>query len=1238
MLPKTRTWALIGLITLILLPLGAQAREADRGSLASFLDQGNWRQIAARPGEAIYLEKPIPPELVERIVERGMEKGFALNPSDVVASSVYFRAGDSLDEMAEISARALPALAVCAGTGAVLGAVPDLLRWTGILENPAEDPVNGWTVLESAGVGAVCSTLACALAPKLIVAQGSILVTAGGRTLLSQTFKINPAKTGLSSICKAIYNTVVDSFAYEFEGAPGTCYQEVHGVRTWTAAGMHTWSENCVGPAIFDPWQAKFTELDALVASQPSNSEALVPFALLVDDGTHYESLVPATATLKVEYQLIPNAPGSHELSLGVEHLGQSHLLRTIPLVVDPADLGSPIEGNAMVPASELLGLQAGGGNDFDFYLESSSFSQRFYSLDGNRLRIRIDDGTNQPPSAAVTAIADFNSVRFFGSYRDADGNPASLLQLQVEGPNGFASVDLLPYLDSGDPSGQLDYEFPTNLVDGPHVYRLRFSDGIHGVRDSGDFDLRVSSTPPSVHLGLAQTGAGIGESVSATVTVVDAAGGVPGAEIGLASDISGTFFDSAGNAVTKVTTSASGSASFTYEPANSGRHTLLAMEPSFRFDYVFLDVAGNPSDWTADWSWSVVSNSDIEATYDAQVEIRYQGQPLDPGDNVFFAANHGQWQQGEDQVGDSSVANDTYSLSKIEADSGDEIFTLSLPKYGVELRHVDNLAVGAPASLVESRSANFFAHVGDDWGFAIDVSDDGRYLARADGERVTIYDFPTFAALRTVDLNRDDLNALDFSPDSKRLVTADQDGYVSIIDLEAGSSIIQRGRTDGSADIHAVDWYDHNRIALATDGRTGYQPRVMIVDANLNFVGSSLSFGLTENDEIIRVRCSAATSRCVMTSFNPTFKWAVFTTGGQILGQGFHPDPDTIHVATINPAGDRVFVAGEKNSNGGARFADLFSVSSSGISPLPSPITSNLDVYAGGFLIDENGLERLALGGRDRLEIFDRNGGVVLRDVVDPASTNEKSYHLEYLPGPRLLAAIDNASQTFFNLSGDFFGPSISLPQPAPLPYRESSIRLSGTLTDPSEVTNAEFRLAGGAWSSLLLDDAGRFEIEIDPLPVGETLVEIRASDALGNSSQANVIVERLDDVSGPLISQVSVSPAVGPRGTLFTLEARVEDLDSSVATVTVEVLDEQGEMYRSATMTTAGPSTYRAVLDSLDWESAPYDLAISASDSHPAENTTRLNRAASVEVEGRLFEDGFESGNTTRWSTVEP
>lgn len=112
-------------------------------------------------------------------------------------------------------------------------------------------------------------------------------------------------------------------------------------------------------------------------------------------------------------------------------------------------------------------------------------------------------------------------------------------------------------------------------------------------------------------------------------------------------------------------------------------------------------------------------------------------------------------------------------------------------------------------------------------------ISPDGSLLAIGNGRTITIQDVASNTPISTLELQTDSMysfSALSFSPDSKRISTADTNLYIRIWDVETGHEIRSISTYDeldmaaGGAEISTVEFLDNNKVAFS-DSVGGSRP-----------------------------------------------------------------------------------------------------------------------------------------------------------------------------------------------------------------------------------------------------------------------------------------------------------------------------------------------------------------------------------------------------------------------------
>jgi hypothetical protein len=1213
------------LALLILVPASsiAQVRSASTEiepyeEVGEFLETRSAEVLSRRGGKQLARET-LTPERVGAVIEHARTHGHdvELTPQRVLAYASLYREGDDLCDMATIVERIAPLLvplAIWVGKTVVQEIATEFVfsRITG-------EPFSWKEVAKATAISAVTGGLGGsarkALKFRRLYSHGLTWDTSVG-ILISDSLR---ARSQANSFAHGFASEAVGAILRNEIDSRAGCLDPLqqYGPLTTTVAVLETWGTECVADALLETYEAELVEIQQTLPALSADPDPVVPLSVTVSDGTYFTPILTSSGVAEVDFTFMPTETGVVVIEVGAVNEGQEVIFDTSSLSVSSAQLFSLLESTVTLPAVDLLTALPGDDREFAFFVRYTrgSFVTSHWGTTDDGFVVYVDGPGNTAPVTMLSHDATGQTVRFYGSYLDVDSDPASQLLLQIDGPGGRQEIDLRGDLVGADPAAQQDFDRTLQLQDGIYAFRLLSSDGTYALVN-GDVALRVSSSAPQVEIELSESEATLGEMVAGTVTVTDSLGPVPGVEVSLQTDLRSTFFDVGGEKVRKVTTGGNGVVSFRYRPDFSGSHTVLAMEPSeHQFDWTTLSVPGAQAGWTAEWSFSrdPSVSDESSATYDVQVFIQYQGINLDPGDYVFFSANHGSFQDESDQVGVSSIATNRYTLTRAEADSGSEVLTIELPKYGVSVPHAADLAVGEGAPFVPVRTTTLPGTGDEPRSFAVAYSEDGRYVAYVQNQTsVVIMNLDDLSTVRTVTPPGDDLNCLAFSPDGESIAAGDRDGYGSIIQVATGS-VTSKSMTNGHADISNIDWYSADRLAIATlgGGSTNvYAARVLFADAALNDQGSFTRPELTTTDDLHRVECHAGAGLCAATTGYGETRWYLFTTGGGYLDSRVHPDDNAYWALAFNAAGNRLFVGGDDAN--GATVADLYTVSGSGASDAPDPPVGSSDVYAAEFFFEE-GDELLAVGGRTLLEVFPDTGGGVLRSTDDPGYTRDESYYLAFLPGPKQLVAVTNPLQTYYNVCGDDSGPSLGVPNPGELPYLQGSVTLEGDVTDESGVKSLKYRVDGSSWSELTIDAEGRFSVVLDNLPVGATQVDFHATDNCLNVSELILEIVRRDDLQPPAVSQVAVDPGRGGIGTSFAISARVVDFGAGVASVSATVKTLSGVPAAIVPMTSQGADLYLGAFDSTGHAGGVYLVDVSATDASASQNGgTALNGAS--------------------------
>lgn len=1173
---------------------------ASREPVEAFLQRESAERLHRRGGIAAYTQdhQMSAAEALE-VVEYARSRGIELTSEQVQLASPFMRRGDTIEEKLRVTTNVFPilvALGVVVARGCAQSMLLDEAFHYGaqFLGFPVEKRTWKQRVL-SCVVGGITGGLVSGARGKLLATRVGPDANQAFINGIKESFKVDRVDMAVGVIESVTRETVANAFDGN-AATPCDPFVQDFGITGSTVVDLEAWSRDCPGTRLAQANAEAFSAYDSAMAAQTVTPSAVIPVTLYATDGTYPRTVIPAAGgQAHVTYGFIPTQIGTVTAELVVRNENIEYVVHTASIVISSSWLNLELEETVPIAAETLLALNP--GNDYAFHTSlrlrhSNGFSIQFDTIGGNGVPIFVDTSANLPVVLRASAIQSGNVVDFKGNYEDPEAQTPSSLSLHITG-SSTQTVNLLPGLTGTGtrrnwttrqfiPNGL--YEYVVEAVQGGITYR------------SAPAPVRVSSSLPLVSLELDRSTATIGETIGGTITVTDAVGPVPNIDVGLSCNGKGPFRNTAGLMVRKVRTDSQGRATFGYEVITSGTQTILAMEPlTHQYDLADFSVAGSNSNVYTVFTWNRDagrSNDDV-AVYELNAYVEYpRGRLLDPGDYVYFYANHGTFRDARDQTGTSSNVQNEYTLTKAQADSGSEMITIRLPKYGVETTHVVDLPVGQGTRLERSRSLGLQA-TADSWSYGVDVSPDGRYVAFINGTTVNITGFYPSSGGASFTLP-DDGYSLSFSPDSTQIAAGDQDGTVTIYNINTGSKF-SRTVTDGRRAIPNLHWYATDRIAIATEGAVAtstvaaYRSRVLQLNAGLNILSTTHLTNVTDSRDILKIQCHATSAVCAAAADNG--RWSLIRTSGGEIQSFVHPDNDDFSALAFSADGSRLLVGSYDDNVTDMAYLKLYSVSTAGATALSPPLTGNIAVLGAAFFHD-GVAERLALAGTQYTEIYYDFGSFPAL-VGDPLGGGE-SMHFR-MTADRELVLLGNATQWTYNFSSDRTGPSIYVDADGPVPYRETSFELKGRMTDSSAIVSSEYFRE--TWHPLAIGTGGSFAIPMTGLVVGGNRIEIRGSDRFGNSTSTPVEVIRSDDSTPPRATGCSALPPDGIVGDAIRVTCTVVDDDSSVASVTATVRDSAGNSRATGELTLSN-SAFTHSFATSGWLPDLYTVDVTAVD----------------------------------------
>ncbi len=727
-------------------------------------------------------------------------------------------------------------------------------------------------------------------------------------------------------------------------------------------------------------------------------------------------------------------------------------------------------------------------------------------------------------------------------------------------------------------------------------------------------------------------------------VTVTDDYGNpVPaGTSVNLSTS-SNVFFqssDSSGTGSITVTTDSEGKAwAYMSSPAAGTVNVTITSNGKTQILPIMVQDPYQGGEWTAEWNWILETSSETESKFYCSVLVKHNGELLPLNFDAYFYVNHGSFTKSKDEIGSTShTFENYYTLTKAEADSGDEVITIKLYQAGTyitTLTYVGNFYVG-PIQTLSPYVSTAFQNTSDRYATGSDVSSDGLLIASVEGMYIKVRQMGTWKTVRSSFLQEDG-NCVSFSPDNSQVVVGDEKGYIYRISVSDGSKISKR---IAKSDVLDIDWYAPNRIVIVTDNyksstNGNEYSKVVLCDQNLNIIWSTTLPDTPLGDYYIRVAGNAERGLIAVSKkgIDEYDRWYLLRESDHYVLKNVQSDNHILALAFSSDG--RLFYAGGYEGHNFNNY--LYKVSYSGgssisltSSSLGNPQTSIRDIESACFFDD--GSPKLALIGDKKLEIFQASGGRILRNATTDISYSNAV--VGYAPGKKVLwLSIDN-SQKYFNLSGDLMSPGVSIVPPMPIPFEVDQIILTGTVSDASGTVTMQYQVGGGSWTFVSVDSSGNFTIPLNNLALGDTLVKIKACDYYYNTSEQTISVTRLPDMSAPVVSPGTVNPEHGGRGTAFNISVNIQDA-TGVSSAVANVRNQYGSVVASLPMSTNDNSNYTVTFVSDDMSfGGMYSVDVTVIDSSPAANIATYKNLCNFTIDAYTL-TVYSNGNG---GTVEP
>ena len=952
-------------------------------------------------------------------------------------------------------------------------------------------------------------------------------------------------------------------------------------------------------------------EINVESAQLSEPSDPVRPVGFQIREAGRMASIVRPGVSLTLGVVVVAD-PGTYTFRLGVVDSGGSdHLLSQETVTISEEGFQ---DFSLNISSTNLAALSPSSPAMFDLFFEASDGGSLDLRWEGDPpTSVSVADAGQTPPVPMLSVETNGLGVHFQGRVEDVDGDVIEDLTLEITSSTGTELVNVLPAAVQVSPTewefDAWDYDLGLDFNAGLYDVVLSVSNAFH-LRRTAPTSLRLTSGPMAVDLELLASTVSQAEPFEATCEVTDELGPVGGVDVGLHNDGNVHYRDSNGDLVRKVRTDAAGIARFTVIPQQAGTRTILCMSPDKTFDFGDVEVIGSSADWQLGCDLNPEEIGEDFGRFIFQCRPLFQGEQLSVGTEVTFSASLGTIEP-DDQVGASGYAQVNYELQATQPTS--VVFTLGVPSYGAtDLRWIRTVPIGLPDSFEPTGTLNRVSNPNEQESMGIAFSQDK--LAFFPSERtVWILEYPSLTTLHSVPWNGDDLNACAFSADGSQLACVDSDGTVFLIDPATGAVGNQRNVTNDHTSALSISWCgDNQHFVVGTEAGSATYPldaQMVLMNGSLSIVRRIKPSGLEETD-FMRVACSAATGLIAGNTWFSIPTTVVHDWNGNQKFRRDHPDFNALWALAMDRTGEWMAFGGDDNN--GFYWLHLYRWQQGQWVEQPTPGTANYRIHAVGFAEHPDEGQLLVVGGTDALELF-RMGEVVpwRAHSPDPLAGHKRNRQIHWFESRDELVSASNDQQYVYPLVPDFEAPEISLNAESPVPFETSSVEISGTVTDASNLVRFELSVGGGAPVDVPIVD-GTFSVVVE-LQVGINSLGLEAEDEFQNVASVPFDILRQQDNSAPTVS-CAVLPPSGPAGTIFDLSCWVADNDA----VALVELGLDGSTDR--TELTVNGGSVAATIDSSGWSSGDHTAEVRAID--PTGNIGEASVTMTIEMptEGHL------------------
>jgi len=805
-----------------------------------------------------------------------------------------------------------------------------------------------------------------------------------------------------------------------------------------------------------------------------------------------------------------------------------------------------------------------------------------------------------EPPilsdASAIPVAGSENHFSFQITYSDINNDLPAYVSLYIDGD--FIK-DLTDNCIDGNFKEGVTYSYTPSysFAIGSHNYWFETSDGNTGwdTTDTAFFEV-LPPAPPCAGISVSVSPNPVDIFATATITAEvtneDSGDPLPDKIVSFSSTLSGAFSNAdlpvSGHPL-QAMTDGNGIATIDWTPNESGSATIAAVVDGERAE-TLLNV--NNPDIDIDLSLWFDSATETSTRYWIMAEVTQHGIPV-PYEEICFTASAGTIDEpcvwlpasGEAQTDIIVYASGTIQICA-EVIGFRECFDVAV-------------SVGPPPSIDPFETLEVRSRAGLAW------SGDGGILAGL-GEytqTVQLFNFMTMQSSESGNLpssfKRDSMRA---NEAGDRLAVAQSD-WLSVVELLGDST---SNCDTSTTSMRSLDWLGGDIVVGHRDGDI----RRFSTSCGLSWTRST-----GDGEHVMAIRSGGSTKFAAGDDAGNLYLYS--SSGSQLDREpSIGGSNQEIHDIAWSPGNTHIAITGDG-------FAYVYTVSGNSLIGRTGLTghSSGSDVYAVEYISDRSGSTKIATGGLDgTVQIFPTSGG-----ASEAVSSAGGTYTLAWNPVHRIVAAGTGTQVKLINFSDDLFPPTLTVsPSSTTVPLSTDRITLDISVEDASFLRPLSVEVNGVPSTVPIPQKQSRDNVQIEvDLNIGVNTITIEVQDLYANKSTVTATIERQDDLEGPMVSDITVSPDIGAPGETFTVSARVTDemavgdvaahiQDASEADIIVLNLGDDG----TNGDVTAGDDIFSGQWDSSGTAEGAYLLDIRAEDTHAPPNQTLLNNCALFEI----------------------